>query len=63
MNHVTRDQHDRNVREVMTVRGLAASIQAMAAPSFKNLGELLFKLGWKLVRQNKQTNNESDRQG
>lgn len=57
---MSKEQHDRAVREVMTVRGLAAAIQAMAAPTFRNLADLLRKLGWNLTRTNKQTKNEQD---
>ena len=58
---VTDNQHDERVKEVIEVRGLAAAIQAMVAPTFKNLKDLLRKLGWKLIRDdsNKQTNHES----
>lgn len=62
MKNVSEDQHNRNVREVIAVRGIAAAIQAMHAPFFKNLDDLLRKEGYKLVKlTNKQETDESNR--
>lgn len=49
-----------DVKEVITVRGLAAAIQALSTPTFRNVRELLHKLGWKLIpeQSNKQTNHD-----
>jgi hypothetical protein len=51
---------EKKEREIITVRGIAASIQAMAMPTFANLRDMLSKVGWQLIRNNKQTNNESN---
>lgn len=46
-------------KQSIIVRGIAASIQSMAMPTYANLKELLSKFGWSLTRSNPQT-NESD---
>jgi hypothetical protein len=54
---------DKRTRESITLRGIAASIQAMAMPTFNNLKELLSKYGWRLNRvsqTNKPEENESN---
>lgn len=58
MTHVKQKDHDNRVKEVLEVRGLAAAIQAMVAPTFKNLDELARKLGWKLIKDDSQTNKQ-----
>lgn len=54
--------HDSKVKEVIEVRGIAAAIQAMAAPTFNNLDDMLKKLGWKLIRDSKHQTNKQNEQ-
>lgn len=56
--------NDEVIREIITVRGIAAAIQQMSSPSFRSLDDLLRKEGYKLEKlsQNKQTNSENNRQ-
>lgn len=52
--------NDEQIKEVVEVRGLAASIQAMVSPTFKSLKDLLRKLGWKLTHDDSQTNKQNE---
>jgi len=43
-------------RQTIMVRGIAAAIQAMHTPTFQSLKDILAKFGWKLSRDDSQTN-------
>lgn len=43
-------------RQTIMVRGIAAAIQAMAMPTWDSLKDILSKFGWKLTRDDSQTN-------
>lgn len=45
-------------RETIMVRGIAASIQSMAMPTWEALKGVLAKFGWKLTRDDSQTNKQ-----
>lgn len=49
-------ENENLVRESIKVRGVAAAIQSMSFPSFKNLDELLNKVGYKIVKISENNN-------
>jgi hypothetical protein len=54
-------KHDiKKERQTIMVRGIAASIQAMAMPTWDALRGILAKFGWKLTREENQTNKQNE---
>lgn len=58
-NIITNKKRDL-VEESIKVRGLAAAIQSMSFPNFKNLNDLLNKIGYKLVKIENDANFTSE---
>lgn len=50
--------HKKRENQSIIVRGIAAAIQAMHMPTFENLKDLLARFGWKLTRDDSQTNTQ-----
>lgn len=48
--------YSKKEKQSIIVRGIAAQIQAMAMPTIDNLREILLKFGYKLTRDDNQTN-------
>lgn len=48
MEQNSNSSEEEKVKESITLRGICASIQAMAMPTMKNLTNLLLKMGYKI---------------
>jgi hypothetical protein len=49
-------ENEQLIQDSIKVRGIAAAIQSMSFPSFKNLDELLNKVGYKIVKISENNN-------